>query len=61
VWHSKEGISTIDKPLKDITNWHNADVFAWHMPLDEIWPVIDFGDWYIDLDIWQYEDFGIWQ
>ena len=50
MWHSK-----------DITEWHNADVFEWHMPLDEIWPVIDFGDWYIDFDIWQYNDFGIWQ
>ena len=42
MWHSK-----------DITNWHTADVFDWHIPASEIWPVIDFGDW--------YEDFGIWQ
>jgi len=42
VWHSQ-----------DITNWHNADVFEWHIPLVEVWPQIDFGDWYEDFETWQ--------
>jgi hypothetical protein len=41
VWHSK-----------DITEWHNANIFEWHVN-HEIWPVIDFGDWYKDFDVWQ--------
>ena len=41
MWHSK-----------DITEWHNADVFEWHVN-HEIWPVIDFGNWYKDFETWQ--------
>jgi len=42
VWHSK-----------DITEWHNADVFEWHIPTSDVWPQIDFGDWYEDFETWQ--------
>jgi hypothetical protein len=41
MWHSK-----------DITEWHNADIFEWHIPAGEVWPDIDFGNWYIDFGIW---------
>ena len=48
--------------------WHSKDITEWHIPASDVWPVIDFvwpvidlGDWYIDFDIWQYNDFGIWQ
>jgi len=41
VWHSK-----------DITEWHNANIFEWHVN-HEIWPVIDFGNWYEDFETWQ--------
>jgi hypothetical protein len=57
VWHSQGQRNDIKPTLaessQDITNWHNADVFEWHIPLVEVWPQIDFGDWYKDFDVWQ--------